>query len=375
MTESLQSRTVEWLRYPLMLLVVLIHTDTALLNSMQLEGFSSYLYYFFRTIIRVAVPLFFIFSGYWFFFRPESFSLESYKTKLRRRAKTLFLPYIFWNYFVWGLQMTVVALQGHADWIPSDAFHLDKIADVAIGYGDGYQGMPKAFQLWFLRDLMILCLLAPQLHLLLSSKRPFIFLIFATLYLMPWPANWHPILQRFPSALLFFCIGAYLAIHRADLVKTAQRIPRWAAISATLILMAVHIWQCAIQGRHISLAEKLFSIVAVIPTLQAAAYIVRRGKIRIPKFLSDSYFLLFVLHPTLIYYLLTDPLTGHLAPSTLHFWMLYSAELAVPVIGCAILHFILSRMAPRTTALLTGGRGHTRTQHNETTNICNKQPA
>lgn len=76
--DSLQSRTVEWLRYPLMVFIVIVHTDTTLLNSMPHAGISSVLYYILRTIIRLAVPMFFIISGYWFFRQPETFTLDAY---------------------------------------------------------------------------------------------------------------------------------------------------------------------------------------------------------------------------------------------------------------------------------------------------------
>lgn len=57
--DILQSRTVDWLRYPLMVLIVFYHTDTSLLLSMPLNGVSSVLYQILRTLMHVAVPLFF----------------------------------------------------------------------------------------------------------------------------------------------------------------------------------------------------------------------------------------------------------------------------------------------------------------------------
>ncbi len=68
LSDNLQSRTIEWLRYPLMVLIVIIHTDTALLLSMPVgSGFSPVLYGVLRTVIRIAVPMF-------FFFRATGFS-------------------------------------------------------------------------------------------------------------------------------------------------------------------------------------------------------------------------------------------------------------------------------------------------------------
>lgn len=42
----------------------------------------------------IAVPVFFIISGYFFF--TSSWSIKTYFSKLRKRFRTLFIPYIAW---------------------------------------------------------------------------------------------------------------------------------------------------------------------------------------------------------------------------------------------------------------------------------------
>ena len=354
--DDLQSRTVDWLRYPLMLLIVLLHTNSPLLNQLPQSGFSAICYYITRTVARLAVPTFFIISGYYYFRKPDIFNREAYLSKIRKRAVTLLVPYLFWNYFVWAFQMMVVVLQGHADWIPGDTFTLPNILDVAIGWGEGYGGMPKAFQLWFLRDLMVLCLLAPLLHLLLKGKRPYILLLFAAFYLMPWPAGWPLFFKRFPSALLFFSIGSYMGIHKQNMVEMARRVPMWLSITISTLLMAYTVWECMTYGRFQTLAENMFSIAAVIPTIQIASTMVERFNLKPVRCIADSGFLLFVLHPLIIIHLISTPLCGHVTNTPLHFWAVYAAELIVPALFCIALYAIMSRLLPRTTSLLTGGR-------------------
>lgn len=364
---DLQSRTVDWLRYPLMVLIVIIHTDTTLLCSMPHEGLSSVLYYMLRTVIRVAVPLFFIFSGYWFFRQPETFTLDTYCDKIRKRVRTLLIPYLFWNFFAWALQLIVVVLQGHADWIPTEVFYPKNFIDNFIGYGEGFQGMPKAFQLWFLRDLMIVCLLAPQLHLLLRGRRPWMLLLLVALYLIPYPDWWQPFFKRTPSALLFFSVGAYMGIHKMNIIETVRRIPLWLSLSVSTIIMAVHVWLLMHGSSAYIYAENLFSIVAVVPTLQVAALMVERRNVKPVGWLAGSAFLLFVTHPLIINYLLVEPIGTSLTPTQGHFWLVLAAEIVVPVAVCALLHAIFSRLMPRTTSLLTGGRVSNKTktiQHN-----------
>ncbi len=354
--DSLLSHTVEWLRYPLMLLIVLIHADTPLLTSMPQDGLSAIFYYITRTIVRVAVPMFFIISGYFFFRKPDTFSMEAYWIKIKKRLLSILFPYIFWNYFVWAFQMLVLVVQGHSDWIAPDTFILSNIVDVVVGWGEGYQGMPKAFQLWFLRDLMIVCLLSPLLHLLLKNRLRYVLLLFVVLYLMPWPDNWNLIFMRFPSALLFFSVGAYWGIHNKNIIAIVRTIPIWLSVGLSTLLLVVHVWQCMVGGSCIIFFEKLFSIVAVIPTWQIASKIVEHQRLKSVEWISNSNFLLFVLHPTITHYLLVYPLLGKVSNTLLHFWLVYAAELIIPAFVCVILYAIMTSIFPRTTALLTGGR-------------------
>ena len=322
--DIVQSQTIKWMRYPLMLLIVLIHTDTPLLNSMPQWGVSAAFYYMMQTILTLAVPMFFIFSGYWFFRNTETFTLEDYTSKLKKRVMTIFVPYVIWNYFAWAFQMFVVCLQGHADWIPKDVFTPQNILDVIVGWSEG--------------------------------RKPYILLIFAAIYLLPGVQSWHPIIKRFPSALLFFSIGAYMGIHKQNMVEMARRVPLWLSIIVTTLLLAISIWQCMTYGKYISLARNAFSIVSVIPTLQIASMMVERFSLKPTAFIADSNFFLFALHPLIMNYLLVEPLANHFTNTPFHFWLVYFMELIVPAIVCVILYAIMHRFMPKTTNLLTGGR-------------------
>lgn len=357
---NLQSRTIEWLRYPLMVLIVILHTDTALLWSMPHEGLPETLYYILRTISLVAVPLFFIFSGYWFFRQPETFTLDTYREKIRKRVRTLLIPYLFWNFFAWALQLIVVVLQGR---LSIELFYPQKILDIFFGIGEGYQGMPKAFQLWFLRDLIVVCLISLQLYHLLHSKRPWLLIILAALYILPYPEQWHPIFKHLPAALLFFSAGAYMGIHKMNIVETARRVPMWLSLTVPTLLIALHVWLHSTWNPSFIYIEHLFSIVAVVPTIQVAATLVERKDIKPIGWLAGSAFLLFAIHPLITEYLVVYPISKLLVhPDHGHFWLILAAEIVVPVVVCALLHAIFSRLMPRTTSLLTGGRVSNKSQ-------------
>lgn len=348
--DKLQSRTVEWLRYPLMLLIVLIHSDDPVLVSMPQSGLSAILYFITRTIVRVAVPLFFVFSGYYFFFLPgkerKTFSRADYIEKLRKRVKTLLVPYILWNFIVY-LCFGYITIR---------SFYPSNLWDIWFGFGEGYGGMPKAFQLWFIRDLMLLCLLSPLLFWLLK-KLPWVTLVAAlAFYLMPWPSGWHAILSRFPSALLFFSLGGVIAIRGGNLIALAKKIPAAISFGIPTLLMCWHVYLCYTHSGLYFLAERLFSIAAIVPTLQVAAWLVsRKGASPIP-FLWRSTFVLFALHPILRYWILTVHFEGQITNTPAHFWIYYADELLFPTLAAALIAALLAGCCPALLNLLSGGR-------------------
>lgn len=106
-TEVNTSTIVSWLRFPMAVLVVYIHLtpqqspiftpisgiDWTMLNC---DNVYSILGVMINNITAVAVPFFFFSSGYYFFI-PHKFSKEIYVRKIKKRAKTLLIPYILWN--------------------------------------------------------------------------------------------------------------------------------------------------------------------------------------------------------------------------------------------------------------------------------------
>ena len=105
--EQLQSKVIEFLRFPLIVGVVLIHTQVTKINGVVGDIAAPYpfngvypLYEFFHClfvniITRVAVPLFFVFSGYLFFYKNRSFTFGTYFMKLKKRVRSLLVPYLF----------------------------------------------------------------------------------------------------------------------------------------------------------------------------------------------------------------------------------------------------------------------------------------
>ena len=77
------------LKVPMIILVIFVHENLNLTND-------GYLGLMLAAISNVAVPVFFLISGYYFFYGHQ-FCKEEYFRKLIKRSRTLLLPYLIWN--------------------------------------------------------------------------------------------------------------------------------------------------------------------------------------------------------------------------------------------------------------------------------------
>lgn len=98
--DELQSQTITWLRFPLALLVIYIHSfGTPLTNSPDfgMAIYDNVRIFFSHIISRVSVSAFFVMSGFLLFYRVDEFSKNVYINKMKSRFKTILVPYLMWN--------------------------------------------------------------------------------------------------------------------------------------------------------------------------------------------------------------------------------------------------------------------------------------
>ena len=104
--EQLQSAVIDWLRLPLALAVVSIHSFGSPKNvdmvRLHTDPFCwQSIYDFVRiagsnVITHCAVPAFFMFSGFLFFYKVQEWNINVYKVKLEKRFWSLLVPYVLW---------------------------------------------------------------------------------------------------------------------------------------------------------------------------------------------------------------------------------------------------------------------------------------
>lgn len=118
---------------------------------------------------RCAVPLFYVISGYLFFLKVSD-GMKSIYAKIQKRIRTLLIPYIVGCLFFVGFGVLIAIMPGISKYVNGSVMPLfDKpiqqiICSIFYDQGDG---APCAFQLWFLRDLILIVATSPIWYLLL----------------------------------------------------------------------------------------------------------------------------------------------------------------------------------------------------------------
>ncbi len=343
------------LRFPLIVAIIYVHNyfvDVGYATGNIWESCPSALSCFFRNLIsqgfaRVAVPLFFLMSGYFFFF-AFNWSPANYLVKLRSRVHTLLVPFLFWNISILGLYALVQALPATRGYLSApmnfvSSFDLFDYLNAIFGI----TRYPIAYQFWFVRDLMVLVLLVPFFQLVLK-KIPMLFLglLFGLWFVDLWPLA-VPCIQ----ALMFFYLGALLGATGQSLFS----LDRYGKIIIPCYVILACIDALSWQGIAHGYVHRLSLLLGIAAVLHVSGVILRRR--RLADFLlriSGSSFFVFAVHGVLlsilrkISYRLVSP------QADLTFLLLYfTLPLLVAAVSLGI-YLVLRRMSPRFTAVITG---------------------
>lgn len=175
------SNTISWIRFPLAILVVFLHSRAevrgagANLADMPLLSFWTNLLS--ANITRIAVPSFFWISGYLFFNKLSQWDWTVYIGKIKRRIGTLIVPFLFWNAFVLAIYYLIQTLMPSLINNEHTMIHEYDLWDFLKAFGFDIMDYPICYQLWFVRDLIVLIVLAPIIHFIVSRFRKYSYII------------------------------------------------------------------------------------------------------------------------------------------------------------------------------------------------------
>lgn len=320
-----QFDVISQLRFPLIVLVTFAHSysgvsgEYSLLADWNAYEFLKLLVS--QTLVKVAVPVFFIISGYLFFVNVWEWNVQVYRRKLLRRVKTLLIPYLLWNLLmVWKLRM-----------ISWDMFWVFwKPAGVQVDWFGHVQLMtaPANMPLWFLRDLMVVSLLTPILYIGIKRLGWWLMAGLAVVYLSGVCA-FVPGLSAY--AVFFFTLGAFLAIRKMNLLMTMLRFERLAYALSFLLAVAMMLTYHAAVFSSIMLCFRLVGAVAVFCLAYRRLSLSSR---RLPMVVCESAYFVYLAHYVFFMSFVDDGFFALLGTSTVSMSIHY---LLCPLLKVAVL--------------------------------------
>lgn len=288
-----QSDVFSQLRLPLIVLVTYAHSYGGIAPDYTLPvcGWDTYevlKLLVSQTLVKVAVPVFYIMSGYLFFYGIEQWSRGVYFSKMRRRFFSLLLPYVFWNALVaWKYG----AFSWHVFWdyYPTAGVQTDWL---------GHQQLmtaPVCMPLWFLRDLMVVSLLTPIIYIAVRRLGRWLLLLLLPFYLSGVCA-FVPGLSSY--AVCFFTFGAFMSIRKMELIPTMQRC-EWPAyiMSAVLAVLMILTYRTPVFS-SLMICFRLTGGVAVFCLTYR---LLSRTRKRLPAVICRSSYFLYLAHYTLFF--------------------------------------------------------------------------
>lgn len=374
--DSLLSNLISYLRFPLTVAVVFIHfslTDGLMVHGVK-HGLDNPDWFFHivnfcsEVLARIAVPLFYMFSGFLFFYNKD-FNREIYGQKLKTRARTLLVPFILWNIIavLWQLKCMLPGLDAfyrpvEVHWsfmrvINTFLFNTDNSGIIVgppldVASNGSY---PIDVPLWYLRDLMVVIIITPLIHWIIKKAGIWPVALLGLLWLtsaLLLPKGCYA--DMLVTAAFFFSLGAVFSINKTDFITPFKKL-RWAPAFYLVIAVIDTLTKGADYNIYIHRTGIIFGVIAVV---NLVAWLLENNKIKVNATLAGSSFFIFALHYLIIgdigkfaFTMLHIPENSPLAMLALYF--------LVPIIVTAIclgLYVALKRIAPKLCAVLTGGR-------------------
>lgn len=366
------SNVISWLRFPLVMMVLFVHVhpmDVPNNVGMQhLDGtsWSNILYTCWsigsNILSNVSVPTFFLISAYLFFQGMNEWSWSLYGEKLKRRAKTLLLPYLIFNLFIeltYRLGWSVNFASN-----PSPTPLVSSLWDSTtyclgmtnwLGF-DIQLEIPNDVPLWFMRDLMCMMIAAPLLHYVLRRFSFFPLVLAGVLFsigLGCQAPGWST------QAIFFFGLGAWLAMRGKDLSEWGIKALRL-TLPVGLVMWGVALATDGLDWSH--LFNQLFFVFGAPAMVGIAALLLNKGWGRVHPLLANSSFWVYAVHMVAI---------GTFSILNISCMLPRSIFNMDSCLGCfcnfitaaflceglsILLYIVLHRMCPKVLGLLTGGR-------------------
>ncbi|MBI0400169.1 acyltransferase family protein [Cyclobacterium marinum] len=303
-------------------------------------------------VTRIAVPSFFFISGYLFFLNFNG-KIQSFLNKFKSRIKSLLVPYLLWS--AWGL-IFFFLLQSFPQ--SKNFFANELIIDYTFGEILNTLFLnPLPYQLWFIRDLVMLVVFSPIIYWLINKFKIAPLILFFIL----WIGVFHFNVFIFTyESLFFYSLGSYFSIFKSDLLLVKRTQNRFFILFFLWITILIIKTIIAYNDYNTVLLLILLkiSILIGIVVLWSLYDVLMKNKLKPNSyilFVSSFSFLIYAFHePILI--MMKKGVFYVLGISNSIALVNYFLSPIITIIISVILGYVLKNQTPSFYKLITGGR-------------------
>lgn len=323
---STTSKTISIIRFSLICGVVFIHSQYNIISESFIQTFLG------EMVGRIAVPLFFCISGFLFFYKYTN-NIEVYKSKIKKRIKSLLIPYFLWNTIAFLIYTLIYRTM---EWGQFFSSYLAVEGKGGTSPADG--------PLWFIRNLFFVSLFSPIIYSIITNK---IVKLLIPLFILFWILH-----------LPFTQTGIYIAFTFFSLGGTFNyiKMPFKVTIYTVLLTLVIYVTFCIIDfflennnckiifhNTNILLGMFLFWIIH-----QKAINTSIENKL---KYLSDRSFFIFCSHEILLYSIKLF-ISEHITINS--FTYIITAFITITI--SIIIYNLINCFSPKISAYLNGNR-------------------
>lgn len=371
--DELMSKTISYLRFPLTLGVLYIHATGCLTmqgtkyGEMESSEWYNFIIDIFSYMLPcISVPLFFMISGFLFFYKTD-FDANTYRKKLKKRAVTLLIPYLIWN--VLSILKTLMsALPFLSSFSFNASYKIDfSLSSFLMCFWDQNRDMfitpdidgvdigdaiyPINLPMWYVRDLMVIVILAPVIYILIKRLKWWFLLILCILWYLPF--KWGYISQLY-TALFFVSLGAYFSISDKNIVYELRKLKYIPCIYIIIVIIDL----CTKQFEYNFYIYKTCILFGIVAAVNITSSLLERGKIRVNEFLASSAFFVYAFHSFIeggigrgiFIYLMNKSENEYLMI------LLYFIVPIITAVICLATYKLIKTYCPRMGSIITGGR-------------------
>lgn len=379
--DKIQSLTIDFLRFPMAIAVIFIHmgpkvinlvdSDIDILSIKGLYNISGIM--FSHVFSHISVPMFFLISGFLFFY---NFNNErGYKNKLKSRISTLLIPYLLWNILPWLLYVLAIIFRNclignsFSNLISFIETYNFNILYACHEWGESRVNWlgnnllmtgPYNLPLWFLRDLIFMVILTPLINFLINKCKIWYIFFLLLAYVS---RIWILIPGFHITACFFFSLGSYFAINQINIISFVRKYKMFAVISFLILLCLTVIY----DGNNTFIGENIypfFIITGVFAVFYITSNLIEKFDLKPNKLLISSCFFIYAFHGVVFPVINGSPLSfiekivHFIVPgeSDIETLICYYITPFITAFLCIVLMLAIKKIFPRLAKVLTGNR-------------------